>query len=836
MSVVNTPIVPPGQEKFSPPILPAFDHRDAWLSAISLLIFLASSVVAIVQSRGIPLWATGPFWFTTLGSGVGFVYEIALLLSGRPYQLLGTPRGRLIQTLRLGNLALVFGSVYLAFVLLTFGTTDVVEWMVAIVGVVTGFLLMLFLFQAPIHIGAGVLTAGLVVQIVLSLATSELQGGLVVRLLVILAAVGLYSTTIIGSQTPWRSTLFHVVATAVVGVLYLVLDREFSPANGIAHPLKIDLGFRLFAATMLGVFLAFRLVPSTWARLRSLIANATWPLFYLIIAGGMRIPRPNRLGDLYRGHEDQLRPLQLLPYYIAHPRNLSHAVSVPCLDDALTLKVHEFGYITQLVKLIFGMASVVNRVFPFADIKVPIRQKPRMEPWSDGSDYWPGWLLRKIYIPRLGWFSIESGVRGPGFQATPRRAVDAYRRGQLLAFLVEYGVAGPFVEPVQQDGRTRFQLDFRFLEKYETKPDYESYGGTAWFEVDDRDRCLRLIEVRAPHSDVILNADPSDAAFRHAEDLILASISFYVVSGKHLVEIHMGLNLVEVALFNSFDAKREWFHPVRLALYPHLFAHELAEELTTQNLLEDEAVFTQIFATTNASLMRHLNDRFHEYQLARDEDFELREQTLLSGRAGSKLEDVLPRSSLVWEKEYAAIWQEYSNQLVNAAFADDAAVARDGCVQALFANLSQMYKKELPKRYDEFHTRSGLARFISDTMHHLIIRHEVYGTSGVRLSLDPRISKVQVPKDGGTYSVDEWRSLACIAMATSRVRYAKLMTDYTNTFDDLRDEPTKARFKDAFASMQAQLKSLEQKYRGDGVDNYECLRLLPSDLDIGAGY
>ena len=75
-----------------------------------------------------------------------------------------------------------------------------------------------------------------------------------------------------------------------------------------------------------------------------------------------------------------------------------------------------------------------------------------------------------------------------------------------------------------------------------------------------------------------------------------------------------------------------------------------------------------------------------------------------------------------------------------------------------------------------------MARFIADTMHHLIIRHEIYGTSGVRLSLDPRINKVQVPKDGGTYAIDEWRSLACVAMATSRVRYTLLMVNFENVF------------------------------------------------------
>ena len=121
-------------------------------------------------------------------------------------------------------------------------------------------------------------------------------------------------------------------------------------------------------------------------------------------------------------------------------------------------------------------------------------------------------------------------------------------------------------------------------------------------------------------------------------------------------------------------------------------------------------------------------------------------------------------------------------------------------------------------------------------MHHLIIRHEVYGTSGVRLALDPRINKVQVPKDGGTYGVDEWRSLACVAMATSRVRYTQLMTDFTNTFEDLPDAELRQKYTDAHNHMKSQLEALESEFKDDRVDNYDTLRLLPSDLDIGAGY
>lgn len=827
----NTEIVPPGIEKFTLPELPSFSKAWSWLSALSLLILLIASVSAIQGLLDQSWVVVAPFYVTALGSGLGLVYESWLIMQGQHYQLLGTPPGRIIQTVRIANLAPVFGSVYLLFGYLSF--PNQLDWLTVVIGVATGLLLILLVFQGSQLTLLATLAIGLLGQLVLVVSSSQFSDSLA-ALALSAVAILLFSTALINPITPQRSTVFHVVATAAVLLLWWAMHRS---RGALGESLAVNsLWLQLAVAIPAGMWLAFRIQPATWARFRSFLANATWPLFYLVIAGGIRIPRPDKLSQLYEGHEEKLQLLKVLPYYIAHPRNLTHAVSVPCLDEALTLKVHRFGFLTRLVQFAFGLASVVNRFFPFASIHVPIALKPRIEPWSDGSNYWPNWLLRRVYIPNLGWFSIESGVKGPGLQSTPHSAIEAYKHGQLLAFLVEYGIAGSFIKATEHDGRVKFLLDMSFLEKYESKADYECYGGKALFEIDEVEKCLRLTQLVGVGGGDWIAANPFDATFRHAEDQILASIYFYVVSGKHLVEIHMGLNLVEIALFNAFDAKHHWRHPIRQALYPHLFAHELAEELTTQNLLENNAVFPQIFATTNASLMRHLNDRFKEYRLSLDEDFDAREQVLLAGRPGSRLEDVLPRSSLVWEKEYFAIWLQYATSLVGASFAADSDVSNDDCIRVLFGNLTSLFPQPLPGRYDDLKTKSGLSRLIADLMHHLIIKHEIYGTSGVRLALDPRINKVQVPKDGGPSAVDEWRSLACVAMATSRVRYALLMTDFKNTFEDIEDSRVREMFNTAHDQMKERLRSLEQQYLSDGVDNYETLRPLPSELDIGAGY
>ncbi len=105
--------------------------------------------------------------------------------------------------------------------------------------------------------------------------------------------------------------------------------------------------------------------------------------------------------------------------------------------------------------------------------------------------------------------------------------------------------------------------------------------------------------------------------------------------------------------------------------------------------------------------MRHLNDRFAEYRLSADENFELRESVLLTGHPGQKLDDVLPNCSLRWEKRYAQIWQTYTTNLVNAIYASDKEVVDDESFQLLYANLAAMFPQELPERYHRFQRKSG---------------------------------------------------------------------------------------------------------------------------------
>ena len=244
-------------------------------------------------------------------------------------------------------------------------------------------------------------------------------------------------------------------------------------------------------------------------------------------------------------------------------------------------------------------------------------------------------------------------------------------------------------------------------------------------------------------------------------------------------------------------------------------------------------MFTQIFATTHDGMINHLNDAYHRFHFGEDEDFEARTKamTMMDGR-------LLPHSCITWELMYAEIWQRYTGAIVDIIYPNDQAVTDDPYLKDFHDQLCLILLNGLPARYANFKTRAGVARFAADTIHHMVVRHQVYGTTGVKAAMDPRISKVQLPRDGGTLPIDEWRSLVCVALATARARFVLLRGDWRYLLDGV-DAKYEAPMAKEFDRLQEDLQKLEDEWTKSEVDkqyNYDYFRPLPSALHTGAGY
>lgn len=143
---------------------------------------------------------------------------------------------------------------------------------------------------------------------------------------------------------------------------------------------------------------------------------------------------------------------------------------------------------------------------------------------------------------------------GKKLQRAPQPAVDSFKEGQMLSYLCQWGIGNTFLkladetdsypyyklrdEPGSNGSTAGFVLDFRQLEEFENKDDYEPYGGVAFFALGEN-KCLHLKWVIAPRARIKISVDKKSGTFRRAEAMILSSLYFSVVAGKHLAEIHM---------------------------------------------------------------------------------------------------------------------------------------------------------------------------------------------------------------------------------------------------------------------------------------------------------
>jgi len=844
--------------RFQKPLQPTYSILPSIFSILSLLFMASLSSIMFIQlinpgatglawlgdlftflkppqaAANMASWTWVPFLFIIFGSVLGMLFELGLLVTGHAFQQTRTKFGVFILNLRLLNLAPVVTTIFFFIGCMVVTHADVRFALLYLAGGACfglGFALFFGGAQALVPL---VLAGIQVAQIIMVLTGVLPLGGEIIAWLLVGQAVLQLIALLIGTATPWKSTAFHTISTISGVLLYSAIlkataaDIGFSQSVAVALPVGSLALWGFIATCIAGLVLTAVFLPKTYGGFRTILINTIWAPLYFFLVSAKRFPNPFNLTEVYGGSKPP-KTTTLKPYYQVHPEFLLQRLSIPAAEN-IEGNVTIFKKLVKTARTAFSVMAILDHYLPQANVKIPLASKKRMAIWSDGSEYWPSLFQKKIF----GLHLPDGGL----MDKTPEPAIAAFKEGQLLAYLAESGVASPFLKPAPEMGEGMLMIDFRFLENYETKPDYESYGGAAYFKVNSVKQRLELISVVAPHMSEMLPADPRSPSFRRAESLVLASMYYQVISGKHLAEIHMTYNLVEVAMHDAFDAQGQWTHPFRTFLYLHFFSHELAEEITTEHLVQEGAVFSQIFATTHDSLVHHLNDCYTNFEYGEDENFEAREAMLtMQGSAGKK-GDILPNACIKWELQYAEIWQKYTTALMDIIYKDDAAVQVDKYMQDFHAGLLQVMVKGLPARYEDFKTKAGVARFASDTIHHAVVRHQVYGTTGIRAALDPRISKVQVPRDGGTYAVNEWRSLALVALATGKARFTLLLGDFTYLLDGV-DAQYKDSMHSVFDQLQEDLRILEAEWNTTEEEkqhNYDYFRAVPSVLHTGPGY
>jgi len=282
--------------------------------------------------------------------------------------------------------------------------------------------------------------------------------------------------------------------------------------------------------------------------------------------------------------------------------------------------------------------------------------------------------------------------------------------------------------------------------------------------------------------------------------------------------------LVSLALNNAFDTQ-ERFHPFRVVMNVHFFNHIFVNELTTSHLLSETGVFAQIFPTTFDGLADYLNDKYVNFEYARDCKYEERKDQF-DGRYPK-------HSQLGWEKHYVSAYRQYGNDIVNAIWDSDEAVQQDALIQDFAHEMNKRLILGLPLRHN-FQTREGVGRFIADSVYVVTVRHEVYGTKATMPGMDPKIMNGQVPRDFGPEAIEVYNSVLWVGLATSQANFAKLRQDFKPLLAVIQDEHQRGALGKALDNFQQGLTDIQTEFESDY--DYDYLKTLPSQLETGAGY
>jgi hypothetical protein len=869
-----------------------------------------------------PLWIKLPFYFTIWGAGLGFVFELVLLLIGKPFMTLLNPLTTWVARVRLLNLAFVTTTVFFFAVCMT-----VPEDNETLLIFQMYFLVALCFALAPALFSGGYSAGGFefmpptlmgmqVTQFLFIVYRGAVFGGSVATNVLAAGPVLQIAALLVTTATPIRSTGFHILSTASALALYISLSLAGNESPSFSFDLeKVLLGPTttniwpfVVGSAIIGWKTMMSYWPTVYENFRSELSYCVWSVVYYVLVGAPSQPMPFRLGSIFA---DQIpEPIKLEPYSESHRYEVIPNLAIPAIRGELPQTVEaNAGSLLQMVAGLFKVITRLDYFIPQADVNKSIKNKPRLSITSDGQNSYPSGLFN------IGLMK-EFPELGKNLQRCPEPAIDAFRDGEILAWLCQYSIGNPFLKAAEEtneypfyklvdddivnDAKTDsdkskamveqeksgFVLDFRYMEGYDYKKDYEPYGGVAFFKINKKENVLKTAWLITPREKTQIIPKEKNQAYRRAEVMINATLHFAVIAGKHLAHIHMTYNLLEVTAHNSFDVKLNQSsgqpynaHPVRLYLYIHLFSHGLAEELTTSHLVQEGSVFSQIFAMRYESMCSFLSREYNNFEYADDENFEYREKIMqpLLGKTVSDEDGLkfgVPFSSgLEWEMQYFEIFKKYAERMTDAIYGEnkeeaDANVRADEALQGFYKSLELVMNK-MPDRYDQFKTVKGVTRFMADSTQHLVVRHQFYGTTAVAAAMDPRIGSTEVPVDGGTMPVDEWRSLAFVALATAYANFVHIVEDtqeYTASMkfaplQDIFDDATPidkggnkhalvAKMKKSWELMQTDLKDLEKKWTGvpygnsdDGTkpnwlkdSNYMYGRPLPSSLHTGPGY
>lgn len=230
-----------------------FPVPDAIYSIASLIVMCILSVWICFQLAGQAAWTQIPFFFTIFGGTLGWIFELGLLLTGTPYQRNRSPLTSFIQKIRFMNIGPVVSTLFFFVCCMVVPDANFRLALLYLAGA-TCFGLGAALFLGGIAIVPMVILGAQVAQFILVVIFGLPSGHIVASLMLMGQAIAQGSAFLVGTETPAKSTGFHVLSTVSALLLYLAIANVTASNPGFS--LQVEPAMAIGSPTMWGFVVA----------------------------------------------------------------------------------------------------------------------------------------------------------------------------------------------------------------------------------------------------------------------------------------------------------------------------------------------------------------------------------------------------------------------------------------------------------------------------------------------------------------------------------------------------------------------------------------------------
>ncbi len=351
-------------------------------------------------------------------------------------------------------------------------------------------------------------------------------------------------------------------------------------------------------------------------------------------------------------------------------------------------------------------------------------------------------------------------------------------------------VASPYAAYLEKSSDGEYQWDLTSLGRYKHHDGLVSLGVLVRFLAEQGRLKPARIESELGAS------EPGDENWELAQKLALCAITTHAAIIRHYNWVHLTAGgCFAIATRNCLNAS----HPLRRLLWPHMFATQLSNYITTKGQMVKGGDFESIFSFTQEGMCKLFEDSYKDF------DIGMFDPGADAERRGTKNAG-FDTPALDNRILHFDVMQAHALRYLQLYYASDSELTKDVEFINWVNTLDQLIPNGTRRLLGEAITIEGAARLIAGFIYMGAIEHEIVGTGLWNYQMWNHVQPVRVYKNGQRVPLDVYQRLVN-ANFNLNISRTQLLEDFGYLALDDKGKDEFRQFRQELLNLQARLEN-----------------------------